>query len=176
MKNIAILAVLALSVLGCNLSNLVKSAGSANSDSAQASTTPTPKASTMPASKPEPESTVEKPAFIALLKKSAGKYPSDIKLVENTEIKSRLQKLLGKDWPDMKAKFNVEIPNEIEDNIFKGEACEAHNCGANRFIIFVDLGDGNINVFHIEDDRTKTYFESGEIKLPNKFADGLTDR
>ena len=171
MKNIAILAVLALSVLGCNLSNLDNSAGSANSNSAQAS--PTPKPSATPASKPEPESTVEKPAFIELLKKSAGKYPSDIKLIENAEIKARLQKLLGKDWPDMKAKFDVEMPNEIEENIFKGEACEAHNCGANRFIIFVDLGDGNINVFHIEDAKAKKYLENGEIKLPRKFADEM---
>ena len=173
MKNIAILAVLALSVLGCDISKLAKSAGSANSNSTQAS--PTPRPSTTPASKPEPESTVDKPAFIALLKKSAGKYPSDIKLLENAEIKARLQKLLGKDWSDIKANFNVEIPNEIEDNIFKGEACQAHNCGDNRYIIYVDLGDGNINVFHIESGKTKKYLESGEIELPEKFAKDLAD-
>lgn len=171
MKNIAILAVLGLSVLGCNLSNLVKSAGSADPNSTQ--TSPTPKAAASPSPKPEPEATAEKPAFIAILKKSAGKYPSDIKLIENAEIKSRLQKLLGKDWPDMKAKFDVEMPNEIEDNIFKGEACEAHNCGDNRYIIYVDLGDGNINVFHIESGKTKKYLENGEIELPEKFAKDL---
>ena len=171
MKNIAILAVFALSVLGCNFSNLVRSAGSANSNSTQAS--PTPKPSTTPTSKPEPESTVAKPGYIALLKKSAGKYPSDIKLLENAEIRARLQKLLGKDMSDMKANFNVEIPNEIEDNIFKGEACQAHNCDANRYIIYVDLGDGNINVFHIEDGKTKKYLENGEIELPEKFAKDL---
>jgi hypothetical protein len=74
---------------------------------------------------------------------------------------------------DMKANFNVEIPNEIEDNIFKGEACQAHNCGANRYIMYVDLGDGNINVFHIEDGKTKKYLEDGEIELPEKFAKDL---
>lgn len=173
MKNFAILAVLGLSVLGCNLSNLVKSADSADPNSTQTSPTPKATASPSPSPKPEPEATAEKPAFIAILKKSAGKYPSDIKLIENPEIKSRLQKLLGKDWPDMKAKFDVEMPNEVEDNIFKGEACEAHNCGDNRYIIYVDLGDGNINVFHIESGKTKKYLENGEIELPEKFAKDL---
>lgn len=172
-KNALLVLFLTAAVLGCDMSKFVNGGNTANTNAAKPSPSPTPKPSATPENKPQPESTVAKPGYIALLRKSAGKYPSDIKLLENAEIKPRLQKLLGKDWSDMKAKFDVETPNEIEDNIFKGEACEAHNCGDNRFIIYVDLDDGNINVFHIESGKTKKYLENGEIELPEKFAKDL---
>lgn len=171
MKNIAILTVLVVMMLGCDLSKLTKSAGTSNSNSAQSPTTPM--ATATPAKTPAPEATVEIPSYVAVLKKSAGKYPSDIKLLDIDGLKERLQKLLGNDMAEMKAKFDVEMPNEIEDSVFKGEACEAHNCGANRYIIYVDLKDGNINVYHVRDEKTKKYLENGEIKLPEKFAKDL---
>ena len=62
---------------------------------------------------------------------------------------------------------------EVENEIFKAGACEAHNCGSNNYLIFVDLQKDNINVFHIEDSGKKHYFENGEIKLPAKFAEDL---
>ena len=50
---------------------------------------------------------------------------------------------------------------------------EAHNCGGNEYYIYVDLNSGNVNVYHIKDGRTKTYFEQSKISLPSKFADDM---
>src|SRR6478672_3759689 len=43
---------------------------------------------------PEP---TPKAGIVEILKKSKGKYPYELKLLENEEMKSRLQKLLGVD-------------------------------------------------------------------------------
>ena len=83
-------------------------------------------------------------------------------------------KLLGKDYADFKANFSVQSPIEIEGDVFKSGACQAHNCG-NNYFLFVDLKNDNINVFHIDDTVKKHYFEKSEIKLPAKFATALAN-
>lgn len=169
-KNFSILAAFTIVVMCCGISKNVKTAGF-NFSNAALSPSATPR-SIPPESKagqmPVPE------AFIGLLAKSAGKYPADIKLIENPKIRNRLKKLLGKDFADLRSNWNVEMPIEISGDVFKAEACEAHNCGANRYIIFVDLKSANFNVFHVLDNVPKTYFEKGEIDLPSKFADRIT--
>ena len=81
---------------------------------------------------------------------------------------------MGKDFPDMKAHWNVETPMEMENGVFKASACEAHNCAANNYLMFVDLKGDNINIYHIvEGDGPRHFFESGEINLPGKFANEL---
>jgi hypothetical protein len=112
--------------------------------------------------------------MLLTLRKSAGKYPYEVKLLENSELRTRLTKLLGGEWPDMKANWNVEIPIEIEGPVFKASACQAHNCAANNYVMFVDLDNDNINVYHIEEDKgAETYFEKGRIALPRKFEDEI---
>lgn len=165
MKNILPLVVLMIAVLGCDISKYVNSGKPDNSNTAK----PTPSSDSKPSS-PQPEATPSKPGVTSILKKSAGKYPYEIKLLDNAELKDRLKKLLGAEFAAMKANWNVETPMEIESGIFKASACEAHNCGSNNYILFVDLKNDNINVFHVEDSGTKHYFESGEIKLPEKFT------
>lgn len=171
MKNIAVLIVLAVAVLGCDISRFGKKEGSDTPNTSKPTPTAEPKPSAT--ASPKIESTPAAPTFIPTLKKAVGKYPSDIKLLEIAEINARLKRLLGKDFADMKTNFNVEIPNELQGDIFKAEACQAHNCGSNRYMIFFDLKNDNINVFHVEDEVPKTFFEHGEIKLPTKFAADL---
>ena len=172
MRNTLLACFCVFAAMGCGfLSNLGNKNGSNNpSEGTTASPEAKPTASPSVAeTKPSPP----KASMIPLLKKSAGKYPYEIKLLDNAELKDRLTKLLGKDFAAMKAHWNVETPMEIEGEIFKASACEAHNCGANNYVVFVDMNGDNINVFHIEDSRTKHYFEKGEIKLPSKFAKEL---
>ena len=167
MKNLSTLAVLMIAVLGCDISKYVNSGKNDNANIAK----PAPSVEPSPSSSPTPQATPVKPSVVSILKKSAGKYPYEIKLLDISEMKDRLKKLLGKDFADMKANWNVESPMKIEDGVFMANACEAHNCGANMYLLFVDLKRDNINVYHVNDDGTKHYFERGEIALPKDFAD-----
>jgi hypothetical protein len=171
MKNVAVALVLFVVVLGCDISKFTKSGEQGTPNSSKPSPTAEPKPSV--STPPKPESTPSSPAFLTTLRKSAGKYPNDIKLLDIAELRDRLKKLVGKDFAGMKSNWNVETPMELSGDIFKAEACQAHNCGSNRYVLFVDLKNDNINVFHVEDSVPKTYFEHGEIKLPGKFAADL---
>lgn len=157
--SVAILAFV-LAVLGCDLSRFTSNSGGSNTNAVPiAAKTP------VPASSPLAEASPAAPSFISTLEKASGKYPADIKLLKIPELRDRLKKLLGKDFADLDAHWNVESPIQIKDGVFKASACEAHNCGANTYFIFVDLKKNNINVYHIEDDVTKDYFEAGKIEL-----------
>ena len=97
-----------------------------------------------------------------------------MKLIENKEMQARLKKLLGGDFAAMKDNFNVESPIEIVGGILMASGCQAHYCGPNTYYIFIDLAKDNINVIHIEDEKTSNYFEKGRIKLPQKFTDAMS--
>lgn len=170
MKNAAGVFLLLIVVMGCDISKYANSGRSENVNPARAS--PTIEARS-PAETPKPLPT--KASLEPLLKKWVGKYPYEVKLLKNPELRARLQKLMGRDFGDMDEHFSVETPMELEGGIFKASACEAHNCGANNYYIFVDVASDNINVYHVEDDKTRTYFESGKIKLPSKFAADISN-
>ena len=170
MKNVLLVIACVSFVLGCSISNLVNR----NAANKTVEQKPSPVHSATPTPSLSPSVSQTASGIVSTLKKSAGKYPYEIKLLENRELKTRLTKLLGGDWPDMKANWNVEIPNEIEDSIFRASACQAHNCAANNYVMFVDLESDNINVYHVEEDKdTKTYFEKGKITLPKKFEEEI---
>ncbi len=169
MKNILLIVVYMIAILGCDISKYVSGVKNDNANTAK----PTPTA------EPKPSPTVNKkdydekpatPALSATLKKFVGKYPYEVKLLDNPALKERLKKLLGPDFAAMKANWNVETPIEIENGIFMASACQQHNCADNRYLMFVDLEKDNINVFHIENG-TQTYAEHGKIVLPKKFED-----
>ena len=170
MKNVFLVIACLSFVLGCSISNIFNRNAANKASEAK----PSPTHTAMPTPSPSPSVSPVGTGIISTLKKSAGKYPYEIKLLENAELKARLTKLLGSDWPDMKANWNVEIPIEIEGSIFRASACQAHNCGANNYVMFVDLDSDNINVYHVEEDKgTKTYFEKGKITLPKKFEEEI---
>lgn len=166
MKCLPIILTLIVAVLGCDISRFVSNSRQENVNVA----TKTPE-KPIPARSPSREATPSTPAFLATLKKSAGKYPGEVKLLKIPELRDRVRKLMGKDFADLEAHWNVESPIEIRNGIFKASACEAHNCGSNTYFIFVDISDNNINVYHIEDGDTKDYFESGKIDLPSGFLE-----
>ena len=168
MKNSLLIAVCLFAILGCKYLN------TNNTNTNVPKPTPT--------AEPKPSSTInnrdfdEKPATPPLsstLKKFAGKYPYEVKLLDRPELKDRLKKLLGPDYAALKANWNVETPMAIEDGIFMASACEQHNCADNRYLMFVDLEKDNINVYHVENG-SQTYAEHGKITLPKKFEDELS--
>jgi hypothetical protein len=114
-----------------------------------------------------------KPGIIATLAKSKGKYPYELKLLDEPELKARLQKLMGVDFAAMKANWNVETPIEIQNGILMTSGCQQHNCGGNIYYMFIDLERDNINVYHVENGK-RSYFENGRIDLPRSFADEMS--
>lgn len=173
MKNSLLIVGLLVAVLGCDISKLVNRAKSDNPNGANP--TPTVEAKPSPSVSPKPSATPATSAFIDLLRRSKGKYPYQVKLLDVPDLNARLKKLLGGEFASMKKFWNVESPIEIENDIVMTSGCEAHNCGSNHYFLFVDLNNDDINVYHRQDSGTKHYYERGEIKLPTRFADEVGD-
>jgi hypothetical protein len=168
MKNLLPFILLLIAALGCDLSRFATSDKENSANTARSS--PTAAAKQSQTETPKPEQT--KPALTSFLKKSEGKYPYEVKLLENAELKTRLKKLLGKEYSDFHEYFDVQSPIKIEQGIFRASGCQAHYC-PNIYYIFVDLKADNINVYHQNDGETTHYFEKGEIELPATFAEEL---
>ena len=165
MRNVLSVLVCLMSVLGCNLSNL-KQQNSNLVDSTRPTPSPFSSASPSPSATPTP---TPKPPIGSVLKKSVGKYPYDIKMLDMPDLKARMQKLMGKDFATMKQYWNVETPIEVSGKVLKTSGCEQHNCGGNMYVVFVDLDKDNINVYHTGEQHG-TYFEKGKINLPPSYA------
>jgi len=170
MKNLLSIVFLIVAVTACDISKFVNKDEAGNSKPNAATPAPMPS----PSDSPAPKATASAPGLVSFLKRSVGRYPYEIKLLDNAELRNRLKKLLGKDFASMDENFDVQAPLEIINNVLMTTGCEAHNCGANQYLLFVDLKSDNINVFHVTDKETKHYFEHGEIHLPKKFADQIT--
>jgi len=69
-----------------------------------------------------------------------GKYPSSVKLLNNTILKNRLIQLIGKErYQYMNQTWAVEGGIGVENNVFEASGCEQHNCDMTNFMIVVDL-------------------------------------
>ena len=163
--HIPVLAVLVAVLLGCNLSKLAGNSGNHSAGNAL----PSPTATESPTLTPKAT-----PSIADTMRRSPGKYPYELKLLENKDFQARLKKIMGGDFNTLKSHFDVQTPIEVVNGIAMTSGCEAHNCG-NIYYIFVDPGKDNINVIHVEDERVTNYFEKGRIKLPEKFASQIPD-
>lgn len=96
------------------------------------------------------------------LKKANGKYPYEVKLLDNPVLTQRLKKLLGNNrFKFLNETWAVEIPMEFTNNIFVASACQAHSCYSTNFIIVVDFSKNVMFVGIREEDEVKTYSEDG---------------
>jgi hypothetical protein len=104
-----------------------------------------------------------------------GKTVSESKLWQNKAFSGRLRKLMGRDYATMRKFWNVETPIEKFGDFLMMTGCEKNNCADNRYVIFMDLGDGNINVVHIgKGILTREWKGYGQIALPPPFAQELS--
>ena len=152
--------------IGCNLSRSA-------ANNTVTINSPPPRPSPVVIASPAP-SALRASDLIETLRHSQGRYPYELKLMDNKDLQSRVRKALGKDYAEMKADFDVQTPIEIENDIFFTSGCEAHNCG-NIYYLAIDLARDNINVIHVENERVTNYFEHGRIKLPEKFASQIPE-
>ena len=95
------------------------------------------------------------------LRNYAGKYPNDVKLLDNSVLRPRLEKLLGGRFAFVKETWAVESPMEMRNDMFIASACQAHNCGFTDFIIVADLAKNILYAGVREEEKVKVYSEDG---------------
>lgn len=113
----------------------------------------------------QPQTTHPVPADLDFLKNLDGKYPHEVKLLDNPALQSRLTNLLGNRFAFLKETWAVETPIEVKNNVFVATGCQAHNCGSTNFIIVVDLIKNKMFAGIREEEKVKTYAED-EVNPP----------
>lgn len=90
---------------------------------------------------------------LSFLSKYKGKYPSDVKLLNNTILKNRLVQLIGKErYQYMNQTWAVEGGIGVKNNVFEAFGCEQHNCDMTNFMIVIDLKNDILYVgYRVED-------------------------
>jgi hypothetical protein len=102
------------------------------------------------------------------LKKLNGKYPYDVKLLENSSLAQRLKILIGNErYNFLIENWATEIPMVFSKNIFVAEGCQAHNCGSTNFILVYNFNNNVMYCGIREEENVKTYSEdvSNSIKI-----------
>ena len=103
-----------------------------------------------------------------------GKTVSESKLWQNKKFVIRLRQLMGPDYAIMRRFWNTETPIKKFGDFLMMTGCEQHNCTENQYVIFMDLGDGTINVVHIGKDSTREWNSWREIlHLPPPFEEEI---
>jgi hypothetical protein len=106
-------------------------------------------------------------------KEIVGKTLTEAKLWQNRKFERRLSKLMGPELAAMKQVWNTEEPIKKFGDFLMMTGCETQNCPDNRYVIFVDLGLGSINVLHLRNGETREWNGNRKIDLPPPFADNL---
>ena len=105
-----------------------------------------------------------------------GKTVSESRLWQNKKFDGRLRELMGPDYAAMRKYWNVETPIRKFGDFLMMTGCEQHNCAANQYVIFIDLGDGRVNVIHIGNDATREWNGNHKIDdLPPPFEEALEE-
>lgn len=100
------------------------------------------------------------------LKTLNGKYPNDVKLLDNSSLTQRLKILLGNErYKFLKENWATEIPMSFLNNIFVAEGCQAHNCSSTNFIIVYNFSNNVMYAGIREEENIKTYSEDGSTSI-----------
>lgn len=102
-----------------------------------------------------------------------GKYPYDIKLLDEKLLSKRLKSLLKDRFFFLKKTWAVETPIEVNNNTFKAWGCKQHFCDSTNFIIVVDFKKNVIYVGIRDNENIKVYSEDGS---KNKLVENWTKR
>ena len=101
----------------------------------------------------------------ALFTTNDGKTPTEINLLNNADLKARLQKLVGGEFDNVVKYFNTVTPIVSENGIYKTTGGKAHEVPAYQTTIYYDANNDNLNVVISQNDKDKTYVEKDTIKV-----------
>lgn len=100
------------------------------------------------------------------LKTLNGKYPYDVKLLENPIFTQRLKTLLGNErYNFLVENWATEIPIIFSNNFFVAEGCQLHNCSSTNFIIIYNFSNNVMYAGIREEENIKTYSEDGSNSI-----------
>lgn len=100
----------------------------------------------------------------ALFQSSIGQYPFDVKLLQNTALKTRLVKLMGqKRYLFMTRNFDVQSPVEFESWNYHTNACQAHMCGTTEFEISYNPEEDALAVRYRVDGKEQIFKEKPSV-------------
>lgn len=136
------------------------------------STTSTASTGESPAASPAPK-IVYTGGGVQKLKEFEGKRVREIELWEAADMKTRLSKLLGENYPAFTEGWLIESPITFDGDILMAAGCGGQDCAGNQYVMFIDAAKDNINIQHFDKGTLKLYKEKDEIKLPEKFAADL---
>ena len=109
------------------------------------------------------------------MKKLKGKYPYEVKLLDNSILKKRLKQMLGSRFDFMKSIWEVETPIEIENGLFYAWAMQAHSGGDPGAVLMVDFYKNVLYVGIRENEKEKLYSEDGSL-APQRLQDWANEQ
>ena len=101
----------------------------------------------------------------ALFTTNDGKTPTEINLLDNADLKARMQKLVGGEYDNLVKNFNTVTPIGSENGIYKTTGGKAHEVPAYQTTIYYDANNDNLNVIISQNDKENTYVEKDTIKV-----------
>ena len=102
----------------------------------------------------------------ALFTTNEGKTPTEINLLNNADLKARLQKLVGGEFDNVVKYFNTVTPIVSENGIYKDDGTVRRTkCRLIRRTIYYDANNDNLNVVISQNDKDKTFVEKDTIKV-----------
>lgn len=102
----------------------------------------------------------------AAIEKEVGKKPSEIGLMKSPELQERIKNMLKEDYERFQKDWNEETPLVVEDRIIFFTGCKSEDCKANKYAVYLDVNDNNINIVNFTFGRAKSYSERYIIGLP----------
>lgn len=100
-----------------------------------------------------------------------GKYAADIGLLQQSPLKNRLKKLLGKEESDFIQRYKVTPPIEVESGILFNEGCKPHNCTVEEAALAVDMKQDLLYVGIARNKVVTLFGERGDTAYPQKLRD-----
>lgn len=95
-----------------------------------------------------------------------GEYMYDSVLFKLPAVRDSLKNLLGPEYPDMVANWNVASELKRTNNILSTSGCKHNACFSNMWILMVDIAHSVMNVYHIQDQKLTIYKGRQLIELP----------
>lgn len=120
--------------------------------------------------------TVASNSELGNLRSSAGKKAGEMKLWNDKTVGPRLEKLMGAvEYARMKKFWNTEMPISKFGDYLMMTGCETNNCEYNKYVVFMDVAEGEINVIHFGKLISKEWKEFDEKDLPPSFTKALDE-
>ena len=117
----------------------------------------------------DPEKSVPSAQDWSSFDQKVGQLPSEAGFMQVPELQKRISALLKEDYERFKKDWNTETPLEMEDRILFTTGCQHSDCKANRYLLFFDLTDNNINIINFSFGRVRTWEEKAVIGLPSGY-------